>query len=239
MPSKKAKHPGGRISLDISSPEYKDVSGERHWLLFLDEHSDMCWSRFPKQKSDLPAIALAFIKELEQENGIKVASIQLDNSGENRALKAACNQEGLGIKFEFTAPNTPEQNGQVERKFATLYGPMRVMMSAMPKQGTNTLWTEAADTATDLDNLIVRQGETKNSYQKFYGDKKRCFATMDNLKTFGEEVIVADRTKIKAKLRDRGKKCLWPGCAKNQSMDIYRIYNPKTRSIILSRDVTF
>ena len=67
--------------------------------------------------------------------------------------------------------------------------------------------TEAADTATDLDNLIVRQGETKNSYQKFYGDDKRCFATMDNLKTFGEEVIVADRTKIKAKLRDRGKRC--------------------------------
>ena len=72
------------------------------------------------------------------------------------------------------------------------------MMSAMPKQGTNTLWTEAADTATDLDNLIVPQGETKNSYKKFYSDKKKCFASMDYLKTFGKKVIVADRTKIKA-----------------------------------------
>ena len=239
IPSKKAKHPGGRISLDISSPNYKGVAGKRHWLLFLDEHSDMVWSRFPKQKSDLPAIAMAFIKELEQENDIKVASIRLDNSGENRALEAACKQEGLGIKFEFTAPNTPEQNGRVERKFATLYGRMRAMMSAMPKQGTNTLWTEAAETATDLDNLIVRQGETKNSYQKFYGDDKKCFATMDNLKTFGEEVVVANRSKIKAKLCDRGKKCLWLGYAKNRSSDTYRLYNPKTRSIILSRDVTF
>ena len=57
----------------------------------------------------------------------------------------------------------------------------------------------------------MRQGKTKKSYQKFYGDMKRCFATMDNLKTFGEEVIVADRTKNKAKLRDRGKKCPDPG----------------------------
>ena len=73
-------------------------------------------------KSDLPVIALAFIKELEQEEGTKVASIQLDNLGENRALEAACKQEELGIKFEFTAPNTPEQNGRIERKFATLYG---------------------------------------------------------------------------------------------------------------------
>ena len=92
-----------------------------------------------KTKSDLPPIALAFVKELEQENDIKVASIRLDNSGENRALEAACKQEGMGTKFEFTAPNTPEHNGRVERKFATLYGRMRAMMSAMPKQGTNTL----------------------------------------------------------------------------------------------------
>ena len=103
----------------------------------------MCWSRFPKQKSNLPEIALFFIKELEQEEGTKVASIRLDNSGKNRALEVACKQEGLGFKFEFTAPNTPEQNGRIERKFATLYGRMRAMMSAMPKQGTNTLWTEA------------------------------------------------------------------------------------------------
>ena len=33
IPSKKAKHPSGRISLDISSLEYKGVSGKRHWLL--------------------------------------------------------------------------------------------------------------------------------------------------------------------------------------------------------------
>ena len=168
----------------------KGVSGKRHWLLFLDEHSDMCWSRFPKQKSDLQKIALAFIKELEQEEGTAVASIRLDNSGENRTLKASCKQEGVGIKFEFTAPNTPEQNRRIERKFATLYGRMRVMMNAIPKQGTNTLWTKATETATDLDNLIIRQCETQNSYQKIYGDKRKCFASPDNLKTFSKEVIV-------------------------------------------------
>ena len=80
----------------------------------------MCRSRFPKQKSDLQEIALDFVKELEQEEGAKVAFIRIDNSGENRALEAACKQEGLGIKFEFTAPNTPEQNWRIERKFATL-----------------------------------------------------------------------------------------------------------------------
>ena len=193
----------------------------------------------PKKKSELPSITLAFIKELEQEQGIKMASIRLDNSGENRALESICKQEGLDIKFEFTAPNTPQQNGRVERKFATLYGRMRAMMSGMGERRTNYIWTAAADTATDLDNLIIRAGETENSFQKFHEDKKKCFASGDNFKTFGEEVIVADRTKIKAKLRDRGIKCLWIGYAKNRSSDTYRLYNPKTRKIILSRDVIF
>ena len=113
------------------------------------------------------------------------------------------------------------------------------MMSGMEDRRTTNIWTAAADTATDMDNLIIRPGETENSYQKFYGDKKKCFTSGDNLKTFGEEVIVADRTKIKAKLRDRGIKCFWLGYAKNRSSDTYRLYNPKTQKIILSRDVIF
>ena len=48
---------------------------------------------------------------------------------------------------------------------------MRVTMNAMPEQGTNTLRTEAADTATDLDN-IIRPGELKNSYPKNIATRK-------------------------------------------------------------------
>ena len=89
---------------------------------------------------------------------------------------------------------------------------------------TNTLWMEAAETATDLDNPVTRPGESQDSFQKFYGDKKRCFAASNNLKTFGEEIIVADSAKIRAKLRDRGKKCLWLKYAKKMSLATYRLY---------------
>ena len=107
---------------------------------------------------------------MEQKQGTKGAAIRLDNSGDNHTLEAACKQEWLGIKVEFTAPNTPQQNGRIERKIATLYRRMHGMMNVMPAQGTNTLWLEAADTAIDLDNLIIRPSELQNSYQKIYGD---------------------------------------------------------------------
>jgi transposase InsO family protein len=36
----------------------------------------------------------------------------------------------MHFKFEYTAPGTPQQNGKIERKFATLYGMNRAMLNA-------------------------------------------------------------------------------------------------------------
>ena len=44
-------------------------------------------------------------------------------------LQAKTNQQNLGIKFEFIAPGTPQQNSVVERKFPTLMGRARAMMT--------------------------------------------------------------------------------------------------------------
>ena len=44
-------------------------------------------------------------------------------------LQAKSNQQNLGIKIEFTAPGTPQKNSAVERKFPTLMGRARAMMT--------------------------------------------------------------------------------------------------------------
>ena len=44
-------------------------------------------------------------------------------------LQARADQENLGIKFEFTAPGTPQQNSVVERKFPMLMGRGTAMMN--------------------------------------------------------------------------------------------------------------
>jgi hypothetical protein len=60
------------------------------------------------------------------------------------------------IKFEFTAPNTPQQNGVVERAFATIYNRVRAMFANANIDGElrNSLWDEAAYTATILENIL-------------------------------------------------------------------------------------
>jgi hypothetical protein len=39
------------------------------------------------------------------------------------------NHPKLVCQFEFTAPDSPQQNGKVERKFATLYGRVQAMIN--------------------------------------------------------------------------------------------------------------
>ena len=204
--SKKSQKPGERLCIDISSPTAASFGGKHHWLLVVDENSDLCWSYFLKKKSETTAKMVALIKELKSKYGIEVKYIRCDNAGENDALKRACLEEGLGVTFEMTAPSTPQQNGKVERKFATLYGRMRAMLRGCKHMKTSVrkqLWAEAANLATDLNNILVSYGEKKNPFQKFYGEKAK--SNIASTKVFGEMVVVADRKAIKSKLADRGK----------------------------------
>ena len=93
------------------------------------------------------------------------------------------------------------------------------------------LWTEAANTATLLDSYLITDASDINSFQKFFGKGERCPVT-EPTKKFGEACIIYDRTKIKSKLQERGKEANWIGYT-------YKIFNPKTCKVMLSRDVTF
>jgi hypothetical protein len=46
-------------------------------------------------------------------------------SGENLSFHQLMLSTEFYIKFEFTVPGTPQQNGKVERAFATLFGKTR------------------------------------------------------------------------------------------------------------------
>jgi hypothetical protein len=131
-------------------------------------------------------------------------------------------KEGFGIKCEYTAQETPQQNGTVKQSFATLFGRVKALMtnSGFKKIKRETLWAECAATATKLDNLLVRTSEKKNPYELFYGKENPI---EKHLKIFGEIGIVTKSTtsKIKSKLSDRGIPCIFLGYAKDHAPNVY------------------
>ena len=145
-----SKVPGERLMIDISSVKTKDSKRiGKYWLLVVDEATSMKCSFFLKSKDSQVPLLTGFIKTLQNQNK-KVKYIRCDNAGENRSLQPALEGEGMNVTFEFTARETPQQNGKVERAFATLYGRMRAMMAAAKWDDAmkHKLWMEAAATAT-------------------------------------------------------------------------------------------
>ena len=72
-------------------------------------------------------------------------SIRSDNGSEFKNLQVEEFLEEEGIKHEFSAPYTPQQNGVVERKNRTLIDMARTMLGEF--KTPECFWSEAVNTA--------------------------------------------------------------------------------------------
>ena len=174
---------------------------------------------------------------MSRKYGIEINRIRLDNSGENRSLQKECDKQNLGVMFEFTAPGTPQQNSVVERKIPTLVGRARAMVIQAGINATEKgeFWCEVISTATNLDNILVRQDRTKPPFTLFYNKDVKYIR---HLRSFGKMAVVAihEGQKMRFKLDNRGKTCMFVGYADDHSGDVYRFLNTKTKRIVMSRD---
>ena len=177
------------------------------------------------------------IKGLSRKYGIEIKRVRLDNNGENRSLEKECDKQNLGVIFEFTAPGTPQQNSVVERKIPTLVGRARALLIqvGINSKEKGEFWCEVISTATYLDNIMIRPDRTKPPYTLFYNQDTKF---MKHLRSFGEMSVVAihEGKKMRSKLDNEGKTCIFVGYADDHSGDVYRFLNINTKRIIMSRD---
>jgi hypothetical protein len=57
--------PDERLFLDISSTQVRSFGGSNVWILLVDDCTDMCWSLFVSQKSDMPQKVLNLLIQLQ------------------------------------------------------------------------------------------------------------------------------------------------------------------------------
>jgi hypothetical protein len=83
-----------------------------------------------KSKDEVTKKTISLLNQIQKDKGVKGKFIRCDNAGENMALASTLiNYRDVNIKFEYTTPDSPQQNGKIERKFATLHGKMRAMLN--------------------------------------------------------------------------------------------------------------
>ena len=173
-------------------------------------------------------------------NGLAVKAVRCDNGGENILLQKRMKSADwkFGTKFQFTARATPQQNSKAEKAFDTITGRGISMMNAanLGQKERCQLCKEAYQCATLTDGLtvITRNGETKTRYEHWCG-KLPKFA--HHLRTWGEAGVVKVRDLKKSKIQDKGITCMFVGYSMDHAGDCYRMFNPKTNRVHITRDI--
>ena len=111
-----------------------------------------------------------------------------------------------------------------------------LIQAGIDSKGKGEFWCEVISTATKLDNIMVMPERTNPPHTLFYGKDTKY---MRCLRTFGEMAVIAihESKKMRSKLDNRGKTCMFVGYADDHSRDVYRFLNIHTKRIIMSRDV--
>ena len=98
------------------------------------------------------------------------------------------------------------------------------------------LWAECSSTAGLLFNIQSRQADEMSPHEQFYGELPQYAR---NLKQFGRLGVVlnASKSTLKAKLKSRGMVEYFVGYALTHAHDVFRMYNPDTGRVSLTRDI--
>jgi hypothetical protein len=230
----KAENVCERIFVDGTGPFTTTIAGNRYWYQIVDDYTRYGWCSFKSKKSNLAEWIKIFIEE-QHGKGHKIKYIRCDGAGENEEpIKKLCGKHG--IIMEQTAPDTPQQNGVVERRIvlSRQRAHAQLLAAGLDDEIRQLLWAASVDMVNTLENITATTKSGQPAYDLMHNESSKLYPY---LKEFGRIGIVTIRQKFKTKWKERGIKMIMVGYATDSSADTYRMFNPKTKKIIRSRDV--
>lgn len=125
---------------------------ERYFMLFVDDYSRMTWVTFLQDKSQAFERFKIFQKMVEKESGYRLKCLRSDKGGEFTSNQFEYYCEKHGIRRQYSAPRTPQQNGVVERKSRTVKEMARTMLNEASL--SDTYWKEVVHIAAYTLNWV-------------------------------------------------------------------------------------
>lgn len=136
------------------------------------------------------------------------------------------------LHADLCGPITPQQNGVVERRNMTLMEMTRSSLKAM--QVPNYLWVEFVRHSTYLINRIPTKALKDITP---YESLRKRKPNIDHLRVFGCKAYAKVDSATLKKLDDRSQTLVHLGI--ESVSKAYRLFNPTTKRVIVSRDVVF
>jgi hypothetical protein len=183
-------------------------------------------------KSETQGTLKRFLRSAQNEFELKVKNIRSDNGSEFKNLQVEEYLEEEGIKHEFSAPYTPQQNGVVERKNRTLIDMARTMLGEFktPEQ----FWSEAVNTACHAINWVyLHRLLKKTSYELLTDNKPNVLY----FRVFGSKCYILVKRGRNSKFAPKAVEGFLLGYDSNTKA--YRVFNKSSGLVEVSSDVVF
>nr|GEU58573.1 Gag-Pol polyprotein [Tanacetum cinerariifolium] len=174
------------------------------------------------------------IMKIIKEQGMKILVKKKLIQGLTKETLGVPNQEEVqkGIKRQFTTAYTPQQNGVAGHMNKTLLERARAML-ATTSLG-KPFWAEAVNTACYVINRSPSTAVELKTPMEMWTGKPVYYS---DLNIFRSLVYVMYNSQETTKLDLKSRKCLFLGYA--DGVKRYRLWDPTSNKVIVSRDVVF
>ena len=147
---------GSRITPDISTKrvepaQFGPLGGASYFVSFIDDSTRKVWAYPIRTKDRVFSIFSDWLAMVENQTGRKLKCLRTDNGGEFKSDEFVKFCRERGIRREYTAPYSPEQNGIAERMNRTI---QECVVSMLQHSGlSDGFWAEALLTAVHIINM--------------------------------------------------------------------------------------
>ena len=230
--SRVTRKPLELIHSDVCGPiSVPSISGSRYFITFIDDYTQYLVTYMMKNKDEALPKFKEYVAMAETLFGYKVIKVRTDNGGEYVSKVFDDFLKERGTQDEHTVPYSPQQNGTAERSNRTLMEKVRSMLyhSNLPLR----FWAEALATATYVKNRSPTSTLEETPYERWNGTKP----DVSNLRVFGCKAYAHVPDEKRKKLDKKSQKCIFVGYPKG--VKGYKLFNPVTRKMLVSRDVIF
>ena len=217
-------------STDTSNLFYN--SKKRYFISFIDDYSCKVWIYFLAEKSKAFTIFKNYKNLVEKETGAFICCLHTDRGREFTSHEFNVFCKANGISRQLSTAYIPQQNGVVEHKNKTIMNMVRSMLSE--KQVPKNFWPKTVNWIVHVLNRSPTLAVKDTTPDEARSGVK---PNVDYFRVFGciAHVHVSDNKR--KKLDDKSFQCVLLGMSENSKA--YRLYDPTSKKIVVSRDVVF
>jgi hypothetical protein len=184
------------------------------------------------RKSQTQETLKGFLRWAQNKFGLRIKKIRSDNGTEFKNSQIEGFLEDEGIKHEFSSPDTPQQNGVVERKNRTLLDMARTMLDEY--KTLDRFWAEAINIACySINWLYLHRIFKKTSYELLTGKNPN----VSYFRVFGSKCFILIKRGRKSKFAPKAVEGFLLGYDSNTRA--YRVFNKSTGLVEVSCDIVF